>query len=560
MSRRWAPLRGVTMGVAIAVVACTASEPPPPSTLRVDADAVLTTALGGNSTFLTWDPAKTEAAPAIEQVLMVYEPLLRFDPVTLRPVAGAARDLPSISPDGLRYRLTLRDGLVFSDRVPVRAQDFAYGLSRFCDPTIGSPYAAAAFAINGCADWAAMAPTAAPDVLAGGSRRLMNEGIRVLSDRELEIVLREPASYFSSILGLWLAVPIRQQDVERGGVNWWSDPATLVGNGSFVLQEFTPGERIVFKRSETARIPAKVRTWTKLLIEEPFADKILDAYRAGTLDYMGVSGAQLATVANDAVLRADLQVVDSGTTTHIKLNLARAPFDDANVRLAFAKSIDREAYTKELRPFARVATSFIPPGVPGHDPDDTVQRFDPQAARELLGQSRYAGSLPKPLIWNYRADRPAAGVLAKWFADQWRQHLGVDIELRAVTLTQLQADLRAIETTPHFEHGTWIMDYPHQHNWLSHFFGFDGLITAFNGYRNADVGELLRSADRETNERTRDALYLRAARTISSEAANIWLAYLPSALVVRPRVRSLYLSAFDSGGFWRPGEVYVSAP
>jgi oligopeptide transport system substrate-binding protein len=554
MRRSHRTILGATISLSLIVGACTGSAPSPSS--APIADATLTTALTGNATFLYLDPAKTLSASVIEQILMVYEPLLGFDPITLRPVAAAARDLPTISADGLRYRLTLRDGLLFSDRVPVRAHDFAYGIARFCDPEISSPYGATVHAIRGCAEWAAMDSKAAPDVLAVGRRQLMSEGIRVLSDRELEIVLREPASHFSAILGLFIAIPIREQDVQRGGMNWWSDPATFVGNGSFVLQEFTPGERIVFVRNERARVPAKLRQWTKLLIED--ADKALEMYRSGALDLLAVQGPELATAAKDAALRSDLRVVESGTTAYLKVNHARAPFDDAKVRLAFAKSVDRDAYVKDVRPLSRVATSFIPPGVPGHDADDNAQRFDPQAAKELLAASRYAGALTMPIVWTHRVDRPAAGTIANWFAEQWKRNLGVVITVRAVTLTQSQADLRSLETTPHLEHNAWIMDYPHQHNWLSQFFGLEGELALYRGYANREVGGLLRSADREIDQQTRDALYLRAARSISGEAGMIWLAYTPSALLVRPRVGGLYQSSFDPGGALRPGEVFVT--
>jgi oligopeptide transport system substrate-binding protein len=515
------------------------------------------TSVIGTSPFITMDPAKADTVVAIEQVFMVFEPLLRFDPVTLRPVPGAARELPTVSADGLSYRLTLRDGLVFSDRTAIRAEDFAFGLSRLCDPSLGASYAAALFAVIGCADWSAMPVTSSPEVLAAGRKRLITEGIRVLSERELEIVLREPASYFTSILALWLAVPIRQRDVERGGANWWADPATLIGNGPFVLSEFTPGERMTFGRNERSRTPAKLEKWTKLIIDD--SAKALDAYRNGTADFIRVGAAQRSAVATDAALRRELHVFATAATTILKPNHARPPLDDPNVRLAFAKSFDRGAFVRDIQPSAAVAASFIPLGVPGHDPDDSAQRFDPAAARELLARSRYAGSFPE-VIWNYRADRPQAAAQANWFAEQWKRHLGVTITPRAVTFNELQGALRSLTTTPHFEPGTWLMDYPHQHNWLSHWFSADGELAAHNGYQNPEVFQVLRAADREQDARARDALYLRAGRLVSAEAGMIWVSHPTTAILVRPRVRDLHFGPLDEGGQQRPGEVYLASP
>jgi oligopeptide transport system substrate-binding protein len=503
------------------------------------------------------DPAKADTDVAIEQVRMIFEPLLRFDPDTLRPVPGAARELPTVSADGLRYRLALRDGLVFSDRVAIRAADFAYGLSRICDPSLGASYAASAFAIVGCADWSAMPVTSSPEVLASGRRRLMTDGIRVLSERDLEIVLREPASYFTSILALWFAVPTRQRDVERGGVNWWTDPATLVGNGPFVLSEFTPGERIVFGRNELSRTPAKLAKWTKLIMDD--GAKALEAYRDGTVDFVRVGPAYRSAVTADAALRSELHVFSGGATTTLKPNHARPPLDDPLVRLAFAKAFDRDAFVRDIQPAAAVAASFIPLGVPGHDPDDVAQRFDPAAARELLARSRYADSFPE-VIWNYRADRPQAAAQATWFTEQWKRNLGVTITPRGVTFNELQGALRSLTTTPHFEPSTWLMDYPHQHNWLSWWFSGDGELAAHNGYQNAEVFQLLQAADREPDLKARDALYLRAGRLISGEAGMIWVSHPTTAIVVRPRVRDLHFGPMDQGGQQRPGEVYLASP
>ena len=86
-------------------------------------------------------------------VLMVFEPLLNYDPHTLRPVPAAALDLPALASDGLRYTFTLREGLAYSDGTRVLAKDFVYGWSRLCDPVVASTRSALVSVIVGCDSW-----------------------------------------------------------------------------------------------------------------------------------------------------------------------------------------------------------------------------------------------------------------------------------------------------------------------------------------------------------------------------------------------------------------------
>ena len=104
------------------------------------------------------DPQVTSTIPGISVSLMVYEGLLRLDPKSLRPVPAAARELPTLLPDGRGYRFVLRDGLTYSDGSRLTARDFAFGLGRLCDPNLAGAYAAVAYVIVGCRDWATLDP------------------------------------------------------------------------------------------------------------------------------------------------------------------------------------------------------------------------------------------------------------------------------------------------------------------------------------------------------------------------------------------------------------------
>ena len=117
----------LVVGAALLAAACTGVTPPPAPTDSIDVDGVFTQTANLDPGVI--DPQQVSIVIQAAVVYLVFEPLLTFDVVTLRPAAGAA-ELPTISADGMTYRFTLRPNLTYSDGQPVKAYDFAYGISR----------------------------------------------------------------------------------------------------------------------------------------------------------------------------------------------------------------------------------------------------------------------------------------------------------------------------------------------------------------------------------------------------------------------------------------------
>src|SRR5918993_2636310 len=76
-----------------------------------------------------------------------FEGLTRIDE-ELQVVPGAAESW-EFSPDGTILTFHLREGLVFSDGVPVTAEHFRYAVARMCSPDLESEYAIQLFDIIG---------------------------------------------------------------------------------------------------------------------------------------------------------------------------------------------------------------------------------------------------------------------------------------------------------------------------------------------------------------------------------------------------------------------------
>lgn len=550
------------------VAACTAA----PAADRADApdpQGSLTASIGREPE--TIDPQRVDATEQIKVVLMVYEGLLKPDPTTLRP-APAAADLPTVSADGRTYTFKVRPGQTYSDGAPLTARDFAYGLSRLCDPQIGATYGPVAFVIAGCGEWAGLDPAKeTPQRLQAARDALFERGLRVKGDHELEISLTRPAAYLPSFFALWVSAPVRERDVLRGGETWWTDPALYVGNGPFVLSERVTDERLVFVPNTKARVPPKLARWTILLYPKELSAaewqaRGVEAYRRDEADIVWLGPFNLPLVEQDEALKAQVTEVSRACTSFVRFATSLPPFDDPKVRLALAKSVDREAFARVEGLRSRPATSLIPPGIPGHDASDQAQRFDPEAARRLLAASAYSAGRFPATPWPYL--RPGVKATNEWLAAQWKEHLGIEIVPELVPLGTHNELSRRAETYPRLVRAGWCADYPDQQNWLSTLFHSKSSLGSFGicpastvgcptSYSSRTFDGLVEQADALTDQARRDALYLQASRLLSADAPAIWLGYSTEFFLKKSWVRGLNLSAIDDGGYFHPEDVYV---
>jgi oligopeptide transport system substrate-binding protein len=521
--------------------ACQETVVPVPSPDPADPNGEITTVAAGEPD--TIDPQKEAFASEIGHTMMVFEPLLTFDPKSLQPIPAAARALPAVSDDGLTVTFTLRDDLVYSDGAPLTASDFATGWKRLCDPNVSGDYAFVGYDIAGCERWNVMDPKRASlDDL-----RVARDAVGVAAPdaRHVVFTLTRPAPYFLAIAALWVGVPVRASDVAEGG-DHWTEPATFVGNGPFKLTEWKHNERLVFDRNDRYRAPAKIKRWTKVMIPEPAVATA--AFRNGELD-VAPGGRQ-----------PDAIVAPGSCTFYIGFNTQKAPFDDVAVRTAFTRSLDRDAFVRGvLDPPAAPAMSLLPPGVPGSDPADRTQSFDPVAARALLAGSRYAVGLP-PIRFTYAASRSnQQAARIAWAIAQWKDNLGVVVAQDEASPFGIQLVKRLDQLPQLFSLG-WCSDYPDPHDWLSAIFHSSSAVTRL-GYASVEFDSLVERADVERDTGKRLELYKQAQRVLTRDAPVAFLYSTEVRYLVSPRLRGYALTASD----WEFGQftlatMYVAKP
>lgn len=507
------------------------------------------------------DPLYSGSYDQIRHASMLFEGLMTFDAKTLAPIPAAAREQPRISPDGLTYTFTLREGLKYSDGSALTARDFVFAFSRVCTPG-ARPAPAFARLIAGCDTARRLDPKTNSADLAVAQASV---GLQATSDTELVVTLSEPAPYFTAIAGLPIAFPVRERDVARARDTYGTqaDVAGLIGNGPFRLVEWTPEQRLVFERNEHYRSPPRLKRWTKVVVP---LDVALHAYRNGEIDfYGGAPSMRIASVnENMAVIEADpelrSQIVDGGTTAltdYFVLNVSRPPFTDRKVRQAFAKAIDRGAMVREFLKFSLPGHSLIPPGRPGHDPGDTFQAFDPAGARELLRSSSFMGR-PELSAITLVYPAPPTRTPAEFLQQSLKRTLGIEITLELVDPTTYDGLFADPRTAPHIYYQRHIESFTDPHAWFAAFRSSSPFAAAV-GYRNEELDALISAAATERDSQRRTGLYQRASRILSEDVLAIWFLWPTNTYLRKPRVKGVTDSPKDiEYGLLRITDIYVT--
>ena len=101
-----------------------------------------------------------------------------------------------ISPDGVTYTFTLRQGPKWSDGKPVTAQDYAWAWQRNVDPKTASPYANTLFPVKNA------------EAINDGKIEPEQLGVQARDDRTLVVTLEKPAAYFLRLASTWTLMPL----------------------------------------------------------------------------------------------------------------------------------------------------------------------------------------------------------------------------------------------------------------------------------------------------------------------------------------------------------------
>jgi oligopeptide transport system substrate-binding protein len=502
--------------------------------------------LSGDPT--TFDPQLAYESTDISVVKQLFRGLFTYDE-DLNVVPAVALEVPTkenggISDDGLTYTIKLRDDTTWSDGAPVTADDFVYTFQRLFDPDAGAQgyYFGFYTAIVGAGEFA------------GGEGTADGVGVTAVDERTLQIDLVQPQPTLPVLLALWPAAPLRRDVIEQHGADW-TDAGNLIGNGPFVLTDYSIGDSITLEANPAYwgdDKPTLERVVYKIIPDDSAA---LLAYENGEIDMTSIPLPDASRYEGDAeqVRYAQLE------TFALQYNTQAAPLDDPLVRQAISRAIDRDAYVATvLSGVGQAALGWLPPGMPGYEPSvgEDVS-FDEAAAGELLGEAGYPGADGFPTITLTIADAPPTRLTAEFVQEQLKQHLGIELKIEALEEGVYNDRLNAGDFQIIWQ--SWFADYADPENWLAQQFATDGAFNLY-GYSNPQVDDLLAQAAVELDQAKRLALYDQAHRQVIDDQVVTPIFHPERNYLVKGNVDGLVFTGLDAEpGDWFESNVRILA-
>lgn len=476
---------------------------------------------GGGGDPPTLDPANTSDVESAVYINEIFSGLVSFNK-DLKIVPELAEKWDT-SADGLTYTFHLRKDAKFHDGRPVTAQDFKYTFERAADPVTRST----------------IAPLYLGDI-AGFMDKYegkANEvsGVKVIDDYTLAITLARPVTYFLAELAHPASYVVDKHNVESGEQPWYLHPN---GTGPYKLKEWNQGQLIsLVKNADYYGDP------------KPGVDEVdfqlgggsfMTSYENGDLDAARVSIADVERVTDPSnPLNKELTINPQLSTGFLIFNNRKAPFDDPKVRQAFAMSIDRQKLIDVVyKKMPVAATGILPQAFPGFNPDLKGIPYDPEGAKKLIAESKYASGLPD-ITWSTIGGGGTAGSDTQAIAEMLKQNLGVNISIEQTDYPTYLSQINGKDVSFQMFDIGWSADYVDPENFIGLLFHSQSNQN-WAGYSNPDVDKLIDQARVEQDQTKRIKLYQDAEKLIVADAPVLPLNYGRDYWVTKPYVQGAF--------------------
>jgi ABC-type oligopeptide transport system substrate-binding subunit len=272
----------------------------------------------------------------------------------------------------------------------------------------------------------------------------------------------------------------------------------------------------------------------------------LRLYESGEIDVTGVGSYNADRFLDPGEpLHEELLTGVNLCTGYVTFDTTRPPFDDMNVRKAFAMAFNRQKYIDViLNGHALPAKGLYPPGLPGFNTALKGLPYDPEQARQLLKGSRYGGPEGQPpIVFTDSGIGTHVGADVAAMAQMWEQNLGVTITVENLEPNYYQEQIYGGNHGQLFS-GGWCADYPDPENFADVLF-HTGSQQNNGGYSNPQLDTLLEQARVEQDVNKRMAMYQQAEQMLVDDAAALWTTHSLSYELVKPYVKGYTFTPID---------------
>ena len=286
---------------------------------------------------VTWDGLATSRAADTDAIINTYDGLMEYDVEgTLQPALAESYE---VSDDGLTYTFHLRKDVKWTDSQgrevdTVKADDFVAGMQHMCDAQGGLEYLVQGVIKN------------VSQYISGEVTDFDEVGVKAVDDYTVEYTLEEPCSYFMTMLGYTIFMPMSrsyyqsqggkfgaEDDSSAADYQYGKESNSIAYCGPYLVTNATAKNTIVFKLSDSYwnKDNVNIKTLTWLFNDQSDVTKMYTDAKAGTVDYVNLNTSTMETAKSEGLYDQYAVVSDTDATSFMGFyNINRTATANAN--------------------------------------------------------------------------------------------------------------------------------------------------------------------------------------------------------------------------------------
>ncbi|MBA4495936.1 peptide ABC transporter substrate-binding protein [Paenactinomyces guangxiensis] len=486
-------------------------------------NAVLNLEVGSEPPSL--DPPKGFDSVSFDILNNVMEGLTRLDK-NHEPQPAMAEKW-EISPDKKTYTFTLRDSK-WSNGDPVTAHDFEFAWKRMLDPNNAFPSAFLGHYIEGA------------EAYNSGKGSVDDVKVKALDDKTLQVTLRAPTGFFLDLVSTPSFFPVHKATVEKNK-NWSADAPTILSNGPFVLKEWKHDQSLKAVKNENYwdKDAVKIDEVNWSIVAE--INTAYQMYQTNQLDAIEQVPPDLKKRLLDS---GEAKSIPEASIYYYRMNTKMEPFQNKNIRKAFALAIDRKLLVEQVVQGGQTpALAHVPPGFKEPDGKDFretggnyIEDNNVAKAKELLekGMKEEGYTTLPPVTMTYNTSE-AHKVIAEALQQMYKKNLGVDVKLENKEWKVFLAEQRARKLQ--FSRSTIPADYADPLNYLE-LYQTDHPGNRVN-YSNKEYDALVKKITQTADEKERFQLMHKAEEIFMEDMPLVPIYFGKKTFMEKPHVTGI---------------------